>query len=281
MLTRWSEGVNGCAYGESGPSSSTANTLSSPVTLSSAHNVVVQNLTIQNARVLIRVDGGSNNTVRYCHLINASTFGAYVDSPAFTFLGNTYTTTGSFAMAGDAIRVQAAVSGLTISGNTITLNSASRGAAGIYILDVNNAVISGNRITGGSQAIGIKGYTRSVTGALVHNNTVYYTDSRSGDGESIELNGRINTSLRVSGSVYNNVIVGGAYTINAIAALQATNVQAYNNRVSGPLRDAAFHWTRYSTGGVIHNNTISGSVPYPFVVLSGSSARIYSNTVTR
>ncbi|MGI9072324.1 MAG: right-handed parallel beta-helix repeat-containing protein [Bryobacteraceae bacterium] len=70
------------------------------------------------------------------------------------------------------LRADSQVSGITISGNHISLNGPSRSACGIYILDVNNAVISGNTIAGGSQAIGIKGYTHSVTGAQIYGNII-------------------------------------------------------------------------------------------------------------
>ncbi len=257
------------------------NSSSSPVKLSDAHYVTVENLTIENSNSgLVIVEGGYSDTVRNCTLVNGGVFAVHVsDSPGFTFADNTYESTGSFCTCGDVLRADTQVSGITIYGNKITLNYASRGTSGIYILDVDNANIYSNTITGGSQAIGVKGYTHSVTGASVHGNTVYYTDSSEGDGESIEFTGHNGSSLRVSGSIYGNTIYGGSNTINAIACYQATNVQAYDNKVNGPLLDAAFHWTMYSSGGVIHNNTISGSVPNPFVVLSGSSAKIYSNTV--
>ena len=257
------------------------NRSSAPITLRNAHNVTISGLTIQHAGNLITVDGGSNITVKSCTLLNAGTFGVFSSSSNFNFSNNTYETTGSFRMAGDALRVEAAVSSLTVAGNTITFNTASRGASGIYVIDVDNADIYGNTITGGAEAIGLKGYTRSITGEKVHDNKIYYTDITEGDGESIEFTGRMHTSLRVSGSIYNNFIQGNSNTTNAIAPFQATNVVAYNNTVKGPLRDAAFHWSSRSTGGVIHDNMIENGVPNPIVVLSGSTAKIYNNTVKR
>ncbi len=256
---------------------------SSPVRLGGAHHVVIQNLTIENSHEgLITVEGGSGNTVRKCRLVNGGAFAVHVSSsPGFTFADNSYESTGSFCTCGDVLRADTQVSGITIYGNKITLNEASRGTSGIYILDVDNANIYSNTITGGSQAIGVKGYTHSVTGASVHDNTIYNTDGSEGDGESIEFTGRRDSSLRVSGSIYGNTIYGGSKTINAITCYQATYVNAYDNKIYGSVRDAAFHWTMYSKDGVIHNNTVKGSVPNPFVVLSGSSAHIYSNSVER
>jgi hypothetical protein len=267
------------------PMLTSANASSSPITLNNAHNVVISNLTIQStSRGLIVVNGGSNITVSHCTLINGAVFPVHVTgSPGFKFLNNTYSNTSSFRVIGDVLRAESRVSGITVSGNHITLSGSSRSACGIYILDVNNPVVSGNTITGGSQAIGIKGYSHSVTGAQVYNNTVSGTDrSLGGDGESIEFTGvRRLGPWSVSGTIHDNVVKGGPRTLNAIAAFAGTNVTAYNNTVSGPLQNAAFHWTTGSKNGVIHNNKVSGRVPHPFVVLSGSSANMYSNTITK
>jgi hypothetical protein len=258
---------------------------SSPLTLKNAHNVIVSNLKIQSSsRSLIAVKGGSNNTVRNCTLINGKTFPIHVtSSPGFKFLNNIYSNTSTFRLQGDVLRAESKVTGLTISGNHITLIGASRSACGIYIMDINNAIVSGNTITGGSQAIGIKGYTRSVTGTQIFRNIVSGTDrSLGGDGESIEFTGvRRMGRWTVSGTIHDNVVKGGPHTLNAIAAFAGTNVTAYNNTVIGPLLNSAFHWTTGSKYGVIHNNRVSGHVPHPFVVLSGSSAKMYGNAVTK
>jgi Right handed beta helix region len=273
------------SYGVGNQPMLTSATASSPITLNNAHNVVVSNLKIQStSRSLIIINGGSNNTVRNCTLINGAVFPIHViGSPGFKFLNNTYSTTSSFALRGDVIRAESRVSGITISGNHITVSGASRSACVLYIIDVNNAVISGNTIVGGSQAIGIKGASHSVTGAQVYGNTVSGTDhSAGGDGESIEFTGvRRLGPWTVSGTIHNNVVKGGPHTVNAIAAFAGTNITAYSNTVSGPLENSAFHWTTGSKNGVIHGNRVSGSVPHPFVVLSGSSANMYSNTITR
>jgi hypothetical protein len=258
---------------------------SSPITLNYAHNVVITNLRISStSRSLILVNGGSNITVSHCTLINGAIFPVHVKgSPGFKFLYNTYSNTSTFRVTGDVLRAESQVNGITVSGNHITLSGASRSACGIYIMDVNNPIISGNVIIGGSQAIGIKGYTHSVTGAQVYNNTVSGTDrSLGGDGESIEFTGVTRMGpWRVSGTIHHNVVNGGSYTLNGISAYAGSNITAYSNTVRGPLQNCAFHWTHYSTNGVIHGNTISGRVPHPILVYTGSSATIYSNTVTR
>lgn len=260
-----------------------ATTSSAPVSLNNATNVTVSGLTIQSSSgSLIVVNGGSNNTVENCNLIDGQTFPIHVvGSPGFRFLNNTYSMSSGFSLAGDVLRAESQVSGITVSGNIITINASSKSACGIYILDVDNAVISGNTVTGGSQAVGVKGYTRSLSGAEIYSNTVSGTDNtQGGDGESIEFTGVTRMGPRTaSGTVHDNVVTGGPHTVNAIAAYAGINITAYNNKVIGPVQDAAFHWTTNSTNGVIYNNTVEGSVPNPFVVLSGSSAQMYNNTV--
>ncbi|MFL6353618.1 MAG: right-handed parallel beta-helix repeat-containing protein [Bryobacteraceae bacterium] len=259
-----------------------ASTASSPIILSNAHDVTISNLTIQNASTLISIRGGSNITVRNCILRNASVYGVTAgQTTGFRFLNNTYTTTGTFKQIGHVLQVVASVNGVTVSGNRITFNQASRGAAGLYIVDVNNAIVSGNTIIGGSQGIGIKGVNRSVTGARVYDNAVYYSDNTEGDGESIEFTGWKQTPYTVSGSIYHNFIKGGgAITTNAIGAYQSPNVLCYNNIVIGPMWNAALHWSKFSPGGLFYGNTIH-NVGVAFAVFSGSSATIRNNIVSK
>ncbi|MGI9070911.1 MAG: right-handed parallel beta-helix repeat-containing protein [Bryobacteraceae bacterium] len=258
-----------------------ANSSSPPIKLFNAHNVTVSNLTIQNASRLILVEDSSNITIRNCTLMNASLYGIDMKrTTAFTVSNNTYTTTGTFNAAGGAIRISAQVTGVTVTGNKITFNGASKAGIGIYIFDVNNAVVSGNAVTGGSQGIGIKGYTRSVTGAQVFNNAVYYSDQSGGDGEGIEFTGWKYTPYRVSGSIHHNFIRGGPETLNAIGGYQATNSAVYNNIIIGPLLNAAIHWSTASRAGLFYGNTVY-NVPIAFGVYSGCSATIRNNIVSK
>jgi parallel beta-helix repeat protein/putative cofactor-binding repeat protein len=259
-----------------------ANSSSPPITLLNAHNVVVSNLTIQNASRLILVEDSSNVTIRNCTLMNASLYGIDMKrTTGFTVSNNTYTTTGTFKQAaGGAIRISAQVAGVTVTGNKVTFNGASKAGIGIYIFDVNNAVVSGNTVIGGSQGIGIKGYTRSVTGAQIFNNAVYYSDQAEGDGEGIELTGWKYTPYRVSGSIHHNFIRGGPETINAIAGYQAPNSAVYNNIIIGPVLNAAIHWSTSSPGGLFYGNTVY-NVPIAFGVYSGCSATIRNNIVSK
>jgi copper-binding protein NosD len=252
-----------------------------PITLRNAHNVTISNLTIQNASILIDIRGGSNITVRNCTLKNASIYAVDVgQTTGFTFSNNTYATTGTFQQTGHMLQVVASVDGVTVTGNKVTFNQASRKAVGFYIVDVNNAVVSGNTVTGGSQGIGIKGVNRSVVGAQVYNNAVYNSDNTLGDGESIEFTGWKNTPYQVSGSIHHNFVKGGAFTTNGISAYQSPNVLCFNNIVIGPMQNAAFHWSSTSPNGSLYGNT-AHNVQVGFGVFIGSSASIRNNIVSK
>jgi parallel beta helix pectate lyase-like protein len=253
---------------------------SSPVNLSNPHGVTISGLTIQNARVLINISGGSNVTVRNCTLRNASLYAVDVGgTTGFTFANNDYATTGSFTMTGHVLQYVASANGVTVTGNKITFNSASRGAVGLYVVDTNNAVVAGNTQTGGSQGIGIKAVHRSVSGVNVYNNSISNVDTAAGDGEAIEFTGWKHTPYRASGSIHHNFIKGGSGTTNGIAAYQSTNVHAYNNIVIGPMANA-FHWSSSSPGGLIYGNTIH-NVRLAIGVYSGSSATIRNNIISK
>ncbi|MGI8961571.1 MAG: right-handed parallel beta-helix repeat-containing protein [Bryobacteraceae bacterium] len=257
------------------------NSASSPLTLSSTRNVIISNLTIQNAKTLITINGGTNNIVRNCTLRNAGTFATYMENSAnFTFSNNNYATTGSFAMHGQVLHAQAISNSIKVTGNTVTLNSASGGCIGLYVIDINNPEVSGNIVHGGAEPIGIKGVHRSVTGVKVHDNQIYAPVTGSGDGEAIELTGWIHTHYTVTGAVYHNFIKGGPSTTNGIAVFQSPNVLCYNNVVIGPMRNAAIHWSSTSPGGLFYGNTIH-NVRVAFAVFSGSSATIRNNVVSK
>ena len=253
---------------------------SSPVTLRNPHNVTIRNLTIQNASILINITGGSNVTVTNCTLRNATLYAVDVgQTSGFTFSNNNYATTGSFRQTGHVVQVVASVSGVKVTGNKITFNSASRGAVGIYIIDANNAVVSGNTQTGGTQGIGIKAVHRNVTGAQVYNNAIYNIDTTEGDGEAIEFTGWKNTPYRASGSIHHNFIKGGPNTTNGIAAYQSSNVLCYNNIIIGPMENA-IHWSSRSPGGLIYGNTIH-NVNLAIGIYNSSTATVRNNIISK
>ena len=254
----------------------------SPVELINASNVLITGLTVQNARTLLFISGGHDNTIEHCTLKNAKVFAVEMGaSENFVFDNNVYSVDDDFTMQGDIVRVNAVVEHVVISNNVLRLNDNSRSSAGIYVFDANNVTIFGNTIAGGSQPIGVKGYTRSVFGADVHGNQVYYPDNRSGDGEGIEFSGIHQLGpWTVSGSIHHNFVVGGPHTTNGISAYYGTDIDAYNNIVAGTVQNSAFHWSSFSTGGALCGNTVHGS-KIGFAVFSGSSAKIINNIVAK
>jgi hypothetical protein len=171
--------------------------------------------------------------------------------------------------------VLSAVDSLTVSNNTGVFNATGNND-GIIVLDVNNAQIYGNRIYHATEGIGVKGYTRDVTGAQVHDNAVYDTRGTYGDGEAIEFTGNYRNPWHVSGAIYRNFIQGGPYMINGITGVYTINAQAYNNIVVGPVQDAAFHWSSYCPGTVLYNNTVYNA-PFGMMAITGSTATIKNN----
>ncbi len=258
-----------------------SNSAHAPIALNNAHNVTVSHLTIQNAERLINVEGGSSITIRDCTFYNGSTYGINMaQTSGFTFTNNTYATTGTFKQVGVALRFVAKVDGIKVTNNKVTLNEASKSVIGLYVIDVDNAVISGNTIKGGSQGIGVKAIDRSVTGAQVYNNSVYDVDTTDGDGEAIEFTGWKFTPYRVSGSIHHNFVKGSSNTTNGIAAFQTTNSSVYNNVVIGPMQNAAIHWSSNSPGALFYGNTIH-NVRVGIAVFSGSSATVRNNVLSK
>jgi hypothetical protein len=251
------------------------------VSLSDVSYVTLSGLMIENSATLIYIDGGSHIIVTGCALKNAGTFGIRVlSSPKFTFSNSTYSLDPTFYMYGDVIRVQISSDSPTVTGNTVTLNQTSHASAGLYFMDVNNVTVASNTVTGGSQQIGIKADTKDITGALVHDNAVYYPDHTAGDGEGIEFTGTTSTNVTVSGSIYHNFVRCNSNTNNAISGFMAKNVMVYNNIVIGPIQDAAFHWSTNSPGGLFYGNTVYNA-PIGFNIISGSgSAHVFNNIVS-
>ncbi|MFL6353620.1 MAG: hypothetical protein ACJ74Z_17470 [Bryobacteraceae bacterium] len=269
------------SYGEGNqPVLDGLNGVESPVNLSSASNVVISGLTIQSSKVLISIVGGHNNTVRNCTLVNAGTFATSVsNSPAFTFSNNSYASTGTHALQGQVLHAVGTGSGIKVIGNKLTFNSASKGAIGLYVVDISNAEVANNVIHGGGEPIGIKAVHRSVSGTNVHDNAIYDTITGPGDGEAIEFTGWPGTGYTVSGKVHHNFIRGIPSTTNGIAVRQSRNVICYNNIIVGHMWNAAFHWTVSSTGGVFYGNTIHGTT-FGFAIYSGSGGVIRNNIVS-
>lgn len=243
--------------------------------------VTINGLAIQNsASYSIWVQGSSYVTVENCAIKNSRSHGIYVNGASSDPIieNNSFTLDSTFNMTGSGIYVLATINGVTISGNTIVLNSAGD-EFGIYVLDVDNAQVFNNTITSGAEGIGIKGYTRSVSGAAVYNNAVYNTSNQHGDGEAIEFTGNASGSLQVEGSIYHNFISGGSTMVSAITAVRTANTSVYGNLVVGPMLDAAYHFSSNCPNMLLYNND-SYNTPYGILIDSGSSATVMNNVIS-
>jgi Periplasmic copper-binding protein (NosD) len=256
------------------------------VKLIKASHIVLRDLAMENAsNVTVYLSDSSNITVLTCALKNSKSHAIYVTgmSPNAVIANNTYSMDPGFVMSGAFIHVLSAVESFTARGNTVVLNDNAT-TNGIYILDVDNAHIFGNTIYNGTEAIGVKGYTRSVYGAEIYDNAAYNASHVHGDGESIEVSGYYHTGgnsagLQAQAAIHHNFVVGGPHTMNAIAGYYASHSTVYNNIVVGPALDAGIHFSSYSSDVSVYGNDIY-NVPYGVMISTQSQAVIMNNIIT-
>ncbi len=205
--------------------------------------------------MVINVDGTSPNTV-----VN----------------NNTYSMDSTFSMHGTFIYIRSLVESFTASNNTATLNDNSTNN-GIIVMDVDNAIIANNAISSGTQAIGIKALSRSISGGQIYGNAIYNTSSAHGDGEAIELTGN-NVSTQVEASVHHNFISGNGLLESAIAGVYASDSNVYGNIVAGGGVNAGVHLTSGSQNASVCGNTIY-NMPYGISVDSQSEVMMMNNVI--
>ncbi len=241
--------------------------------------VTIDSLAMQNAsNVTVYVHNSSNVDVQNCTMKNSASHAVNVDglSPNVVVNNNTYSMDSGFVMRGTFIFARSLVDSFTATNNTGYMNDNSTNN-GIITLDINNVIIANNTIYSGTEAIGIKGLARPVTGGQIYGNAVYNTSGAHGDGESIELTGN-SLSTQVQASVYHNFVIGGALLDNAIAGVYAVNSSVYNNIVVGRGFDAGVHFTSNSSNISVYGNTIY-NMPYGVLVDSQSQATIMNNII--
>jgi hypothetical protein len=242
--------------------------------------IKVTGLAMQNASdITVTVHNSANVTIQQCSFHNSASHVISVDgvSPNVMLTGNTYTMDSGFIMQGTFIVANSVVESFTASGNTATLNDDATNN-GIITFDIDNAVIANNTIYNGTEAIGAKAYTRSVSGIQIYGNAVYNTSKVHGDGESIELSGVAAGDLQISAAVHDNFVSGGPNTLNGIPGVYSSSSSVYNNIVLCPALNTGIHMTSYSANVNIYGNDIYG-YPYGILLDSGSSASIVNNII--
>ncbi len=250
------------------------------LTLSGLSYVTVTGLSMQNSNnITIYIHNSADITVQQCSFRNSASHVISVDglSPNAALLSNTYAMDTGFVMQGTFIVANSTVESFAAVGNTATLNDNATNN-GIITLDVDNAVIANNTIRNGTEAIGAKGNTRSVSGIQIYGNAVYNTSNVHGDGESIELSGNSAIGSQVAASVHHNFVSGGANTLNGITGVYASSSSVYNNILLGPALNTGIHMTSNSANLDIYGNDIYG-YPYGILMDSGSSANIVNNII--
>ncbi len=250
------------------------------VNLTSVSYVTVSNLAMQNAsNVTVYIHNSSNIIVQQCSMKNSASHAVNVDgtSPNVTVQGNNYSMDATFAMHGTFIYARSVVESFAAIGNSAILNDNSTNN-GIIVMDVDNAVIANNTVYSGTEAIGLKGYTRSIYGGQIYGNALYNTSNVHGDGEVIELTGNASAGTQVQAAVHHNFISAGSNTENGIAGVYATGSSIYNNILLGPAIDSGIHFTSNSNGLFIYGNDLYG-YPYGVMLDSDSSADIRNNII--
>ncbi len=248
------------------------------VWIPSQSHVVLRDITFQNSSdYSIYINGSSFVTVQDCIIRNSQSHAIAANdvSAGLVIDHNTYTMDPGFKMAGSFLMASSQVDGITVSNNSATFNGLGNNP-GIIVEDVDNAQIYGNTIIGSTQAIGVKSYYRELTAPQIHDNAIYNTDDRHGDGESIEITGYAGRQLYVeSAAVYRNYVAGGPYTNAGIAGVWSKNAAVYDNIVVGPTIEA-LHWSSNCPGTLLYNNTVFNT-EYGAAIQSGSSATIVNN----
>ncbi len=250
------------------------------VDLTGVSYVTVTGLAMQNAsNVTVYIHDSSNIIVQGCTLKNSASHAINVDgtSPNVSVLGNTYSMDPTFAMYGTFIYAMSLVESFTATDNIATLNDNSSNN-GIIVVDVDNAVIARNTVYSGTQAIGVKGYTRTVSGIQIYGNALYKTSNVHGDGEVIELTGDASAGTQVQASVHHNFVSAGSNTESGIAGVYASGSSIYNNILLGPAINSGVHFTSNSLGVAVYGNDVY-NFPYGVMVDSNSSANIMNNII--
>ena len=257
------------------------------LTVSNVANIVVDGLATSNSPdIMLAVSQSTNVSILNCALRNSFLTAIEISggNVGLTVRGNSYTTDPGFVMANNFLQNLAPLDSVTVADNVVDLTQAARtyDPAGILLFDVRNAQVSGNIIRGGTQGIGIKANTRSMTGVSVFENQVYDVEPyNGGDAESIELTGT--NGFFATASVYRNFVKGNGNTQGGINGFGAKNCVIYQNIVIGPFdasvfNTAAFFYSSESSNNLFYNNVVYNT-PDGFSARSNSSGNVYKNNI--
>jgi Right handed beta helix region len=229
------------------------NSLSSLVAAWNAAHITVQNSSMKNAWIAVY---------------------ATASSPYLTVSGCTFTADPGY-VGRDFVLVSSISADHPIVANNVIGDI--HGFVVVLFCDVDGAQAYGNTMTGSGGGIETAGITRSVSGALIHDNAIFASDHRLVDGESIKIRG--NPPYTASASVYRNYIYGGPYTWDGVGGWYAVNSHVYGNIVMNSAR-YGIQFT-VSSSNEFCNNTIYSAAAAGIALYSDLSSQVENNIIQR
>ncbi len=228
------------------------NSTSSLVAPYNASHITVQNSAMKNAWIGVYASASSPDLI-----VDHCTFA--VDSGY---------------VARDFVFVSSTTADAPVVSNNVVGNI--NGFVAVMFNDVDNAQAYGNTITGSGGAIETAASTRSVSGALIHDNALFDSDHRLQDGESIKVRGT--PPYTASASVYRNYIQGGPYTWDGIGGWNAVNSQVYANIVMG-CAQYGIQFTLNSKSNAFTNNTLYKNAIAGIALYTNGSGEVKNNII--
>jgi parallel beta-helix repeat protein len=167
----------------------------------------------------------------------------------------------------------------TTADNPVVSNNVIGNINGYVVImfnDVSNAQAYNNTMTGSGGGIETASTTRTVTGALFHDNAIFASDHRLVDGESIKIRGT--PPYTASATIYRNYIKGGPYTWDGIGGWYADNSLVYSNIVMD-CAQYGIQFTLDSSNNTFANNTIYKNVIAGIALYTRGSAKVENNII--
>ncbi len=245
------------------------------INIASRSYITINGISMKNSTSsLVAVWNGSHITVENSALKNAW-MGVYASaSSPYLLVDHCTMTVDSGYVGRDFVFVSSTTADDPIVSNNVVGNIS--GFVAIMFNDVDNAQAYGNTITGSGSGIETAATTRSVSGALIHDNAIFDSDHRFQDGESIKIRGT--PPYTASASVYRNYIQGGPYTWDGVGGWYAVNSKVYANIVMGSTQ-YGIQFTLDSLNNEFTNNTLYKNTIAGIALYTNGSAQVKNNII--
>jgi hypothetical protein len=237
--------------------------------------ITIDGLSMKNSSSsLVAAWGAGHITVRNSALKN-SWVGVYVTSasPYLVVDHCTFITDPGY-VGRDFVLVSSTTADSPIVSNNVVGDT--RGFVAIMFADVNNAQAYNNTVTGSGGGIETAALTRSVSGALFHDNSIFKNDHALQDGEAIKIRGT--PPYTASAKVYRNYIQGGAATWDGIGGWYASSSEIYGNIVMNCV-NYGIQFTLGSYNNTFYNNTLYKNAIAGLAFYTQGSADVKNNII--